>query len=281
MKTQRKYEDVELARIVSASENLRDTAPRLSQKGWSVFEDTADLPSLKTLALSKDATEQARYVALIDEEEPSVKELADNMAATGQLEPIRVRPADTKDDCDLVFGARRFLAGLYNHAKTAGTIPARLTAEIAEQDGVAALFASISENIREAPSPMDEARSYERLRKNFGMTNNEIGAAMGKSAKVIQVKLRLLRLPKDIQEKVHLGKIGVERALKHLDGKDGQKKDKPTRRGLALTEMHELYQKAPDDLPDELRPLITEDVRKLFAHLLDLAYRPRPQAEAA
>jgi ParB/RepB/Spo0J family partition protein len=202
------------------------------------------------------------------------------MATTGQLEPIRVRSTDKKGEYDLVFGARRFLARLYVHAKTAGKVPARLTAEIVDQDGREALYASISENIREAPSPMDEARSYERLRKNFGMTAKEIGAAMGKSAKLVQVRLRLLKLPRDLQEKVHLGKVGVERALKHLDGTDG-KRDKPARKGPSLKEIQQLYQAAPDDLPDEVRPLITEEVRKLFAHWLGVAYLPRPEVQAA
>lgn len=282
MKTERKYVELDLASIVSASENIRDTAPRLSQKGFAVFEATEELPSLKALALSKDANEQAMYVTLIEEDEPTIRELADNMTTTGQLEPIRVRPADQKGEYDLVFGARRFLARLYVHAKSAGKVPARLTAEISEQDGRDALYASISENIREAPSPMDEARSYERLKKCFGMTPKEIGAAMGRSAKVIQVRLRLLKLPRDLQEKVHLGKIGVERALKHLDGTDGPKKDKPsTRRCPSLSEIHELYHRASDDLPDEMRPLITEEVRKLFAHWLGVTYLPRPQVQAA
>jgi len=201
------------------------------------------------------------------------------MATTGQLEPIRVRNTDQRGEFDLVFGARRFLARLYIHAKTGGKVPARLTAEITEQDSKEALYASISENIREAPSPMDEARSYERLRKSFGMTTKEIGTAMGKSAKVIQVRLRLLKLPRDLQEKVHLGKIGVERALKHLDGTAG-KQDKPSRKAPSLKEIQQLFAAAPDDLPDELRPLISEEVRKLLAHWLGVPYLPRQQVQA-
>jgi len=280
MKTERKYMELDLASIGSASENFRDTAPRLSQQGFAVFQGTDELPSLKSLALSKDANDQAQYVALIEEHEPSIKELADNMTTTGQLEPIRVRSTDQKGEYDLVFGARRFLARLYIHAKTAGKVPARLTTEITEQDSKEALYASISENIREAPSPMDGARSYERLRKSFGMTTKEIGAAMGRSPKVIQVRLRLLKLPRDLQEKVHLGKIGVERALKHLDGAP-DKQDKPSRKAPSLKEIQQLYAAAPDDLPDEMRPLITEEVRKLLAHWLGATYVAHPQVQAA
>jgi ParB/RepB/Spo0J family partition protein len=255
--TERQYVDFDLASVVSAGENIRDTAPRLSQQGYAVFGAAKDHPSLVSLALSNDATEQAQYVGLIEEGEPAIRELADNMATNGQLEPIRVRPTDKKGEYDLVFGARRFLARLYIYAKTAGKVPARLTAEIAGQDGKDALYASISENIREAPSPIDEARSYDRLRKSFGMTAGEIGAATGRSPKVVQVRLRLLKLPKDLQEKVHLGKIGAERALKHLDGAGG-KKGEAARKGPSLAEIRRLYAATPDELPDELRPLYDE-----------------------
>lgn len=229
-KTDRLYVELDLASIVGAKENLRDTAPWLSKRGYAIFQPTdTQQRSLASLALSEDAQDQAEYVRLIEENEPSVKELADNMTTNGQLEPIRVRSTEEKEKYDLVFGARRVLARLYIHARSAGKVPARCTAEVVEQDGRDALYASISENIRVEPSPMDDARNYERLRKSFSMSPAEIGAAMGKSPKVIKSRLKLLRLPKELQEKVHLGKVGVERALKHLDPKE-EPKDKDRRK---------------------------------------------------
>ena len=282
-KSERQYVELDLAAIVSASENIRDTVPWLSKLGYSVFQAKDDQQeSLVSMALSSDPQKQAQFVQLVEENEPSIKELADNMTTTGQLEPIRVRPSDQKGEYDLVFGARRMLARLYIHAKSAGKVPARLTAEIAEHDGRDALYASISENIRAEPSPIDDARSFDRLRKMFGMTPKEIGAAMGKGDKIVRTRLKLLRLPKELQEKVHLGKIGVERALKHFEGKDedGQK-DKDRRKAPSLAEIRQYYLSSPDDLPDEIRPFITEDVRKLFACWLGIQYEPRKQEQAA
>jgi ParB/RepB/Spo0J family partition protein len=279
-KTEKKYVELNLASIVSASENIRDTAPRLSKKGFAVFRDMEEQPSLVSMALSDDASQRARFVSLIEIDEPTIKELADNMTTTGQLEPIRVRPTEDKGKYDLVFGARRVLSRLYIHAKSAGKVPARLTAEIAEQDGRDALYASISENIRAEPSPIDDARSYQRLQKAFDMTPKEIAQAMGKSDDVIRLRLKLLKLPKELQEKVHLGKLGIERALKYLEGGPVQN-EAPARKSPSLREIQRMYEAAPDDLADNIRPLITEEVRRLFAHWLGVAHKPRQKEQAA
>jgi ParB-like nuclease domain len=134
-KTDRIYVELDLASIVCAKENLRDTAPWLSKRGYSIFQPTdTQQHSLASLALSDDSQQQAEYVSLIEQNEPTIKELSDNMAVNGQLEPIRVRSTEERDKYDLVFGARRVLARLYTYAKSAGKIPARLTAEVVEQD---------------------------------------------------------------------------------------------------------------------------------------------------
>jgi ParB/RepB/Spo0J family partition protein len=281
-KTERQYVELDLAAIVSASENIRDTVPWLSKAGYGIFQAINEQDvGLVSMALSNDPQQQARYVSLIEDHEPSIKELADNMTTTGQLEPIRVRPTDEKDEFDLVFGARRMLARLYIHAKSAGKIPARLTAEIVDHDGRDALYASISENIRAEPSPLDDARSYERLRKMFSMSAKEIGDAMGKGVKVVRTRMKLLKLPKELQEKVHLRKVGVERALKHLDGKDDQTDKDDRRKAPSLRKIEEYYSSAADDLPEDIRPFITEEVRKLFAFWLGVPYEPRRQEQAA
>jgi hypothetical protein len=108
------------------------------------------------------------------------------------------------------------------------------------------------------------------------MSPAEIGAAMGKSTKVIKSRLKLLKLPRELQEKVHLGKVGVERALKHLDPKDEPKDKAPT-----LRDLQRYYSSPPDELTDDIRPLITEEVRKLLAFWLGVKYQPRRQEQPA
>jgi len=203
------------------------------------------------------------------------------MATMGLLEPIRVRPAEEKGKYDLIFGCRRCLAWLYNHAKAAGKIPARITAEVVEAEGRESLLSSLSENMRAEPSPIDEAKSFRKLEKSIGMKPSEIANAMGKDVKVVRERLKLLRLPADVQEKVHLGKISQKKALTLLDSD----KDKTIgsssgpRRLPAIKEVEKLYCTPKDQLPEAYAPLITEEVRRLFAYWLQVSYTALAQGQ--
>ena len=171
----RNYLEIDIADIVSAVENLRDAVPRLSAEGYGVFQGTTKQPaSLASLALSKDSLQQKDYLTLIEDHEPEIESLAGNLATMGLLEPIRVRTTEEKNKYDLIFGCRRCLAWLYNFAKSGGKIPSRITAEVVEAEGKDSLLTSLSENLRVEPSPIDEAKSFRKLEKTFGMKAPEI-----------------------------------------------------------------------------------------------------------
>ncbi len=281
-KTTRTYIEVYIADIVSAVENLRDAVPRLSSEGYGVFKGTEQhKDSLVSLALSKDSLQQKEYIKLIEEHEPEIEALADNMATMGLLEPICVRPSEEKSKFDLIFGCRRCLAWLYNYAKSAGRIPARITAEVVEADGKVSLLSSLSENMRVDPSPIDEAKSFKKLEKTFGMKASEIASATGKDPKVVRERLKLLKLPLEVQEKVHLGKLAQHKALALLEADKG-KATVPSpdpRRIPHIKVIEKLYHVPHDQLPPEYEPLVTEDVRRLFAHWLKITYKPRAEIQ--
>lgn len=205
----------------------------------------------------------------------SIKWLANDMMAQGQLQPIRVRPAED-GKYNLVFGCRRCLARLYIHAADP-KFPARLTAEVVDEtDARANLFASFGENIRANPSPMDEARLFVKLKKVHGMSPTDIAQAVGLDVQVVRMRQRLNQLPLDIQQKVHEGKLGVVKALKILEGTekpDAEKKDTlckmPSRK-----EAERLYNSRPAELPDPLCHYVTEEVRMILAFWLDIQYKP-------
>ncbi len=281
-KTTRTYIEVYIADIVSAVENLRDAVPRLSNEGFGIFEgNDKQKDSLVSLALSDDALRQKQYIKLIEEHEPEIEALADNMATMGLLEPICVRPAEEKGKFDLIFGCRRCLAWLYNYAKSAGKIPARITAEVVDADGRVSLLSSLSENMRVDPSPIDEAKSFRKLEKTFGMKAKEIAKATGKDEKVVRDRLKLLKLPLDVQEKVHLRKLAQHKALALLEGDKGKATafSPDPRRIPHIKVIEKLYHVPHDQLPPEYEPLVTEGVRRLFAHWLKVSYKPQAKVQ--
>jgi ParB/RepB/Spo0J family partition protein len=250
--------------------------PHLTKEGWGVFNGTdKHKEALVSLALSADALLKKRYVELLEEHEPEIVVLAENLATMGLLEPIRVRDGEEKGKADLIFGCRRTLAWLYNHAKSAGKIPARITAEVVEAEAKDSLLSSLSENIRAEPSPIDEAKSFKKLEKTFGMKPSEIATAMGKDVKVVRERLKLLKLPLEMQEKVHLGKLAQKKALAYLDSKDTPSKSPSEPRKLpSIKEIDKLYNTPPDELPKDYERLVSEDVRRLFAFWLNYNYKP-------
>jgi ParB/RepB/Spo0J family partition protein len=279
-KSTRDFVELNIGDICSADENLRDAVPHLSIKGYGIFHGTDEhQDSLVSLALSEDSLKQTTYVKLIEEQEPDIESLAANMATMGLLEPIRVRLSGEKGKYDLVFGCRRCLAWLFNYARSAGKIPARITAEIVETEGKDALLTSLSENIRVEPSPIDEARSFKKLEKAFAMKASEIASAMGKDVKIVRERLKLLKLPLEIQEKVHLGKLAQKKALAYLDDDRTAVASSDHRKLPPIKEIERLYNAARDQLPDGYNLLITEEVRRLFALWLKVSYTPRTESQ--
>ena len=143
------------------------------------------------------------------------------------------------------------------------------------------LLSSLSENMRVDPSPIDEAKSFKKLEKTFGMKVSEIAAVTGKDPKVVRERLKLLKLPLDVQEKVHLGKLAQHKALAQFEGDKGKAtvSSADPRRIPQIKVIEKLYEAQHDQLPPDYEPLITEDVRRLFAHWLKITYKPQAEVK--
>lgn len=145
-------------------------------------------------------------------EESALAELAASITATGVVQPILVRPLPN-DRFQLVVGERRFLA-----SKKAGkeTIPAFLRQVSDEQ----AMEITIVENLQRTDlNPMEQARAYDRLAREFKLTQEQMAQRTGKDRASVANFLRLLRLPTDTQSKVESGELtfGHARALLALE----------------------------------------------------------------
>jgi ParB family transcriptional regulator, chromosome partitioning protein len=144
--------------------------------------------------------------------EEQLAELAASIAATGVVQPILVRPLPD-ERFQLIAGERRWLAS-QRAGKT--TIPAVVRAVSDEQ----AMEITIVENLQRADlNAMEQARAFERLGREFQMTQEQIAQRTGKNRTTIANFLRLLRLPGEIQTKVEGGELsfGHARALLALE----------------------------------------------------------------
>ena len=145
-------------------------------------------------------------------DEAALQELADSIKATGVLQPIVVR-AVPGGRYQLIAGERRWLA-----SQQAGkpTVPAIVRQVSNEQ----AMEMTIIENLqREDLNPIEQARAFDRLGREFGLTQEQISQRTGKERSSVANFLRLLRLPEGVQAWVAGGHLsfGHAKALMALD----------------------------------------------------------------
>ena len=145
----------------------------------------------------------------------SLNELAASIKAQGIIQPILVRKVGGagSDKYEILAGERRFRA-----AQIAGLtdVPVALR-DVPDE---AALAIALIENIqREDLNALEEAQGIKRLVDEFGMTHEQAAQAVGRSRSAVTNLLRLLQLPKPVQDMLHAGEIdmGHARALLPLD----------------------------------------------------------------
>jgi ParB family transcriptional regulator, chromosome partitioning protein len=145
-------------------------------------------------------------------DEAQLEELAASIAATGVVQPIVVRPV-AGGRFQLIAGERRWLA-----SQRAGkeTVPAIVRHASDEQ----AMEMTIVENLQRTDlNPMEQARAYEQLAREFQLTQEQMAKRTGKDRASVANFLRLLRLPPSVQEQVEKGELsfGHARTLLSLD----------------------------------------------------------------
>lgn len=145
-----------------------------------------------------------------DFDEAQLRSLADSIRQYGVLQALVVtRKEFEKPDgglateYELVAGERRLRA-----SKLAGLTQVPALIRTAEDTDLMKLELAIIENIqREDLSPVDRARAFERLAKEFSLTHAEIGKKVGKSREYVSNTLRILMLPEVILTALSEGKI--------------------------------------------------------------------------
>ena len=177
-------------------------------------ESVAETERVKELDIERIDANPHQPRAHFDAEH--LKELAESIKLNGVLQPIVVRRAGER--YQLVLGERRLRAA---RLAGKGTIPAI----VRDVDDAESLKHALMENLqREDLNPIEEARGYQALRDEFGLSVNDIAGMIAKNRSTVANSLRLLNLPGIVMELIVGGKLtaGHARALLAIEGEEAQ-----------------------------------------------------------
>jgi ParB family chromosome partitioning protein len=160
--------------------------------------------------------------------EAQLAELAASITANGVVQPILVRP-QANGRFQLIAGERRWRASELAGKKT---IPAILRQVSDEQ----AMEITIVENLQRADlNPMEQARAFDRLSREFHMTQEQMAQRTGKDRATVANFLRLLKLPASVQARVESGELSFGHARTLLALEHAEEMEKAAQRISALS----------------------------------------------
>ena len=146
-----------------------------------------------------------------------INELSLSIAKHGVLSPILVRETGA-GGYELIAGERRLRA-----AKKAGlkTLPCLIDSA---EDQTSLELALIENLQREDLNPIEEARGYDRLKREFNLTQDNISEVTGKARSSVANSMRLLNLPQSIIDLLYSGDLekGHAKILASMETKDAE-----------------------------------------------------------
>lgn len=143
-------------------------------------------------------------------DEAKLADLAKSIRQYGVIQPLTVsrKEVERQDggiaaEYELIAGERRLRA-----AKIAGVREVPVLIRAGFDDDKTKLELAIIENLqREDLNPIDRAKAFDQLVKQFGFKHVEVAEKVGKSREYVSNTLRLLAMPEDMQQALSEGKI--------------------------------------------------------------------------
>jgi ParB family chromosome partitioning protein len=181
-------------------------------------------------------------------EDAKLEELAQSIRTNGIIQPILVRR--TGRAYRIIAGERRWRA-----AQRAGLLKVPvIIREMPEGAERQLLELALVENLqRENLNPVDEALAYQRLAEEFGLTQDQIAAAVGKDRASVANYIRLLRLPQEVRGDLASGTLsmGHARALLALPDATAQRQAarEVISRSLSVRDTESLVRRLADPAP--------------------------------
>ncbi|MEM1315644.1 MAG: ParB/RepB/Spo0J family partition protein [Pseudomonadota bacterium] len=216
-------------------------------------------------------------------DESALQELTDSIRERGVLQPLILRPDPSGQGYQIVAGERRWRAA---QRAQLHEVPAL----VRDLDDAQVLEIAIVENVQRSDlTPLEEARGYARLSRDFGHTQEQVARLVGKSRPHVANMMRLLALPEPVLEMIETGLLsaGHGRALAN-DPDPVTLASRIASEGLSVREAEALARRrrdAPPKTPRQPRGGKDPDTLALEADLsaalgLPVAVEPRPQDPA-
>ncbi len=245
---------------------LGDSAPNLSPPGAT--DSVTSLP-IEHLA-------PGPFQPRGDFDPASMAELVDSIRARGILQPLLVRPKpDERDRYQIIAGERRWRAAQQAGLHTVPTLIRDLT-------DTEAMAAALVENLqRQDLNAIEEAEGYQRLVDEFGLTQERLAEAVGKSRSHVANTLRLRNLPTPVLAELRKGNLTAGHARALLNHPEPAKaamaviaKGLNVRQTEALLSGRANARKAPGDAPskDPETVALERDLSERLGLKVDIAF---------
>ena len=162
-----------------------------------------------------------------DFDEAELQALSESISEHGIIQPLAVRELKS-GYYQIIAGERRWRA-----ARLAGL--SEVPAVIIEADDRKVMELALIENLqRQDLNPVEEAQGYQSLIRDYGLTQEEAAARVGKSRPAVANALRLLGLSPEVLEKVRSGDLSAGHARAVLSLKTPKKQLEATQKIIAL-----------------------------------------------
>lgn len=193
----------------------------------------------------------------------AIEELAQSIKEDGVIQPILLKPVGSR--FLVVVGERRWRA-----SKLAGL--SEIPAVIRDVSEEKILEIALVENIqREDLNPIEIATALQRLANEFQLSHEELAQRTGKDRTTVTNLLRLLRLPRDVQDLVGEKKIsmGHARALLSLPEEDQQRTAaaRIVRQGLSVRQVEQLVKQLQEPAEPVVKAAVDPNVAAAIARL--------------
>lgn len=225
--------------------------------------DAASATSPNSLPIEK--LQRGEFQPRREFDKEALQTLADSITAQGILQPVVVRPLDA-DRFEILSGERRWRA-----AQLAGLdyVPV-VVKDVTDE---AAIAIGLIENIqREDLNPVEEGLGLKRLQDEFGLNQEQVAEAVGRSRSAVANLLRLLHLEKEVLSMLERGELdtGHAKVLLALSGGDQVRAARSViKKGLSVRQTEALVKgwSTPDQPPVAPDPNISRLEKDLGTRL--------------